>query len=318
MENTTGLLSLDGAVDQMLQPEEATEETIAEENTTEEVEPAEEPQAEEPEQEPQEEAEETDEEVDEQDSEEPVYAVKVDGTEIEVPLSELKRGYSGQRFVQKGMQEAAEARKTAEAAHAALIAERDRLAQMRQMYEQGGFPVQPTPPSKQLFESDPLAYHEKRLDYEVALEKYQQDMSQFDEMQKRQDAALNYAQQEHMKREVQALQAQIPEFQDPEKATKYKEDLITHAKDYGFTPEEVGGIVDHRALLVLNDAVQYRRLQQGKNKALAKASTAKQKTNVVKSGAKKVNSNEKAFQNKRNKLRRTGNIDDAVALMLKT
>ena len=48
MENTTGLLSLDGAVDQMLQPEEAAEETIAEESTTEEVEPAEEPQAEEP------------------------------------------------------------------------------------------------------------------------------------------------------------------------------------------------------------------------------------------------------------------------------
>jgi hypothetical protein len=73
---------------------------------------------EEPEQEPEEseddyegEDEEDTEEEYEEDSAPELYTVKVDGKEEQVSLEDLKRGYSGQKYVQKGMQEVAQIRK---------------------------------------------------------------------------------------------------------------------------------------------------------------------------------------------------------------
>ena len=63
-----------------------------------------------------EEAEEGDEEDEAEEAEdagqtEELYTVKVDGSEQEVTLEDLKRSYSGQAYIQKGMQETADSQK---------------------------------------------------------------------------------------------------------------------------------------------------------------------------------------------------------------
>ena len=58
--------------------------------------------------------------------------VKIDGNEVEVTLDELRQGYSGQKYVQKGMQEAATQRKEAEQVYESLLNERKQMAQLFQ------------------------------------------------------------------------------------------------------------------------------------------------------------------------------------------
>jgi len=58
------------------------------------------------------------------------YMVKVDGQEQEVTLDELKRGYSGQKYIQKGMTEVAENRKNFDKLQNEVSQERQLLQQM--------------------------------------------------------------------------------------------------------------------------------------------------------------------------------------------
>ena len=68
-----------------------------------------------------EEAEEDERDTEEAEEPEPeLYTVRVDGKEEKVTLEELTRGYSGQQYVHKGMQEAAAYRKEAEAVYASF------------------------------------------------------------------------------------------------------------------------------------------------------------------------------------------------------
>ncbi len=55
-------------------------------------------------------ADESEADADEAEPAERFYTVKVDGREQQVPLNELLRGYSGQAYIQRGMQEVADAR----------------------------------------------------------------------------------------------------------------------------------------------------------------------------------------------------------------
>ena len=57
---------------------------------------------------------EDDEDEDDAVPESQTFTVKIDGEEKAVTLDELKQGFSGQKFVQKGMQENAQARKQTE------------------------------------------------------------------------------------------------------------------------------------------------------------------------------------------------------------
>ena len=110
-----------------------------------------------------------DDEVEEQ-SIPPIYQVKVDGKEVEVTLEDLKRSYSGQSHIQKGMQEAAAQRKQAEEVYANLTAEREKLRLQLENIQKLGDSNAPKKPDKALMESDPIAFFEQMENYREALE----------------------------------------------------------------------------------------------------------------------------------------------------
>ena len=85
--------------------------------------------------------------------------VKVDGKEQMWTLDQLKQSAAGQAAINKRFQEAAEARKQIEQANAALAQQQQQLVQLYQQAQQGGLQA-PTPPSRELFESDPIGYME--------------------------------------------------------------------------------------------------------------------------------------------------------------
>ena len=243
--------------------------------------------------------------------------VKVDGKEVEVTLDELKQGYSGQKYVQKGMQEAAQQRKEAEGVYEALLNERKQINQLYQQLQQGGLAQAPTPPSRELFDSDPIGYMEQKMNYDESKGKYDQQMAQLQQVSSQNTQAEKVAKQTYLKQEMQTLQQKIPEFGDSNKASKIKERLVQVGREhYGYTPEEIGQVMDHRAIQVLHDAMKYRDIMSGKAKAVAKTKKARP---IVKAGAKKVNdSATKVRQRQKAKLQKSGSIDDALGLILNT
>lgn len=254
----------------------------------------------------------TDDEEADLDSE--LYTVKVDGEEYQVTLDDLKRGYSGQQYVQKGMKHAAEARKQAEEVYVELQKARQEVVELANQINSGDFLAKPTEPSREMFDTDPIGYMEAKLKYDDDVAKYNQQMAQVSEYQQRQLAAEQNATRAMLQQEALQLKALIPELGDSEKASKWKEKITTAAQSYGYSAEDLDGIVDHRAMRILNDAMKYQDIMNGKAKATQKVQGKKP---VVKAGSKrKVDAKAAARKKQEQKLARSGKLEDAVSLLL--
>lgn len=330
MDQTTEKVALDGsiesAVSAMIAPESVeNEETDTNEvaepeetNDTEEANAESENDSEESEDsddDDEDDAEDEEEDADEANKTEPVYTIKVDGTEKQVTLSELKRGYSGQQFVQKGMQEAAAQRKQAEEVYAALLNERQQISQLYQQIQGGQIATPPKAPTRELFDSDPIGYMEAKLNYDEQVAQYQQQQAQFQQLSAQQSQAQQVARQAYLQQEVENLKSVIPELANPAHAGKFKDQILQAGAAYGYTADEISQVVESRALHVLRDAMKYREIMGGKKKADEKAQSARPKTTPIKAGSKKlVKSNKDVLQKKTN-LKRSGSIEDALSLM---
>jgi len=247
----------------------------------------------------------------------PVFTIKVDGTEKQVTLSELKRGYSGQEYVQKGMQEAASQRKQAEEVYAALLSERQQIAQLYQQIQSGQVAAAPKAPSREMFESDPIGYMEAKMNFDDDVAKYQQQNDKFQELSAQQSQAEQAARQAYLIREVENLKTVIPELGNPERANKFKEQILQAGQAYGYTANEIGQVVESRALHVLRDAMMYRQIMSGKQKADEKAKGARPKSTPIRAGSKKMEQSNRAVLQTKTKLKNSGRIEDALSLMLK-
>lgn len=334
--------SIDGAIASLIQPDEdtaATEEAPEEqaeeveaelEEATPEVEDEETEEVEDEQPESDDvESEDDDEEAgdsaeDEQDTDEAeteqeqqLFTVKVDGKSEAVTLDDLKRGYSGQKYIQKGMQEVAEARKATEDVYHALVNERKQIAQVYEQAKSGQLLTAPVEPSRELFDTDPIGYMDAKLKYDEQLKAYDTQMQQMEAINQQQTQAEKAAQQAYIQNELATLQKVIPDFADTKKASAIRDQLMTVGSNvYGYDPSEISQVMDHRAIRVLHDAMRYQELMEGKKAAEQKADPVNRRKRPVKSGAKKANSNKTLRKKQRQTLSKTGSIEDAIALLI--
>lgn len=260
---------------------------------------------------------ETDEEGEEDEtSQEQTFTVKVDGQDVSVSLSELTRSYSGQKYIQKGMQEAAEARKQAETAFQDLQAKGEQLNAALQQVQQGVLP-EPKLPDPALAETDPMAYLQADAKYQNDLRQYQMQQQHIAQAQAQAQEATKEARAAYVAEQSEKLKALIPELGDAEKAPKIYAGIRAVATDvYGFTEQELGGVTDARHVQVLNDARQWRELQASKAQVTQQAQKKARK--VVKPGAKRTTDpNAARIAKAQQRLQSSGSIDDAVALIMK-
>lgn len=254
-------------------------------------------------------------EIDNAGQEEPdVYTVSVDGVEQQVTLDDLKQGYSGQKYIQQKMSENAAVKKQLQEARETISAEREKIAKFYENLREG-VPTPPVPPSKEVFDEDPIGFMEQKLQYEEDMKGYESKMRELEQMATAQQEEQKKAFARHVQEESLKLQQIVPDFADREKATKIMSNLaVGGEKAYGFSQSDVMGITDHRAILVLRDALAYRKIQAGKKKAQKKVKNSRP---VVKPGTKRSEKQggRKARQNKRSQLRQSGNINDAVDLI---
>jgi hypothetical protein len=300
--------SIESAISQLIQPE--TEEQPAETAEIEEVEEDEEDYEDEGEEgeEPEEEGEDDVEDTEDAGSEEPTtFSVKVDGVEKRVTLEDLKQGYSGQQYVQQGMQQVAEMRKQFEQIAGDFLNEREQAKAIFAQVQNMQVPSPPVPPNEDNFTSDPIGFLEAQMKYSREAKEHQALTGN--------SKAEEQVRNAYLQREMETLRQAIPDFADPEKAQNLRNNMFKVSQEtYGFDPQEISAITDSRVLRVLHDAMQFRAAQGGKEQAIKKAKAKPRRT--VKPGAKKTSSNRDSQAKARSNLKRSGSIQDAMSLIL--
>ena len=324
---TTEPVTLESAADSLLLPNEPEQlEEVAEvEEVAEEVTDAEEVETEDLELDADEdtaeddgdfdETEEDDDDTEEEASEQPkLYTVPVDGVDVQATLEELKQDFSGRKYIQKGMQEAADQKKHAEQIFNALQQEQARLAQLYQTMQQGGVVQAPVKPSPQMAQDDPIGYISAMADFDAKKEAFDQQQAQFSQVTEQQTQAQAQAMQAYVAEQRQVLERDIPEFADAEKGRQIQNDIRSMGERYGFSTEELSGISDARVVKVMHAAMKWEKLQASKGKVEKKAKKARPVTKPK--APRKVNAEAKRRDQMRDKLKSTGSIDAAVELLM--
>lgn len=242
-----------------------------------------------------------------------LYTVKVDGKEEQRTLDQLKQGYAGQSAIGRGLQENAQVRKQLDQEKALFQQQQQQFFQLHQQAQNGGLQA-PTPPTRELFESDPIGYMEEKLKYDESKAQYDQNLFQMQQMQQQQAQQQTQAHQSYLQEQAEILKQHIPEIADPEKGEKLKGELMNVGMEYGFTADEMAAVSDARYVRALNDARKYRALVAKRKSTQAKGEKARP---VVKAGAKKRQDGNVATRKKaQSRLQKTGSIDDALSLIL--
>ena len=314
------------AILSLLDPEEEKPQTEeAQPTEEEESQPLEEDESFEEESEEKEEAEEAEEESEETEGEEEeeLYAVTVNGEEVAVSLDELLSGYSRQSDYTRKTQEIANDRKEMESLQQQYNSEIAQIQQERQQYmdaltnvmqgSMGELEKFATVDWNALRENDPIEYVTTREQYREAQEKIQGLQNEQARAAQTQQAQMQKAQQEMLQVEKGKLVEALPDWGVPDKQKELATNLQSYAKEQGFTADELNSLIDHRSILVLLKAQKYDQLQ----KSNVKSKKLKNKPKVIRAGT--GTSTTKSDRSKRTaqmkRLRGTGHIDDASALL---
>ena len=150
----------------------------------------------------------------------------------------------------------------------------------------------------QLAEEDPAEY----IRAQNKLGKVNQVIQKIQaEQQKIQQEQMEYIRSEFIPKEMEKLKTAIPSW-----GQEVKDAIVKTGEDYGFTPDELNGIIDSRMIKVLHDAHQYQRLQ-GQKPEITKKVVNKPK--VMKPGTRsKQDSGGDALK----RLKKSGRYEDAA------
>lgn len=217
--------------------------------------------------------------------EEPIFTVNIGGKDIEVTLEEARQGYMRLNDYTRKTQAVAEQQKAVAAEHEQAQVQSQRLMAEIQAVSEAVIGTPPERPDPALLDTDPQAFYTQQR----VVEQWQETAKQWQEWR-------NQKTQEHQQAQVQertrALQEEAEKFV---KAFDIKDDAAFNArvgevqgylsKSFGYQPEELAQVIDHRAYVVAHKAMLYDQMvASGKGKASLKAKKARIKP--VNSGAK--------------------------------
>ena len=246
-------------------------------------------------------------------SDDTVIEYKSDGEMRKKTLGELKRDNAGQDYIQRKMQEIATVEKNYKSDFEQLNQQRQQMLDFFNQAKDQGL-QEPVPPSADLFDSDPIAYMQEKLKYDESKKSYDAKVAQVNDFKTQQNAAHEARLQEYTMNQAQLLSQKLPEIVDPNKGEVIKKGIAEAGEYYGFTPEELGSVRDHRYILAMHDAMRYRQLVQKK----AKATSQKESLGTVKAGAKKKATAYNAKQKAKVKesMQKSGSVDDVAKFLL--
>ena len=244
------------------------------------------------------------------------YTIKVDGKDVEVTLDELQAGYSRQADYTRKSQVLAEQRKKADEELAATQQERQRyLSQLEQFTAQADSKLDELKSTDwtKLKEEDPTEYMLKRDQYRELQENKRTVEEEQKNLQYKSQQEQQAKWQEELVRQQEIMAQRLPEWNDPTKGTKLKQDIKSFALKTGFSEQEVDSLIDARSVDVLHKAMLY------DNLLAAKISNKKAKVvpKVTRPGSPptkgEISSDKVKAQ--RARLKKTGRVKDATSVI---
>jgi len=209
------------------------------------------------------------------------FEVTADGEVVTVSLAELKKSYGLEAAHTRKSQALARER---EALRSQLEAEvqasvgqkgleyQQGLTQIRQALEK----INGEPNWVELRKTlEPGEFLKQKADWEASKAELDQLKRHETEVAEQNQRTQAEQFQKYRRAEQDKLLAAVPEWADSEKAKSEQAKLVSVAKQYGFSEQEVLGVTDHRAILLLRDAMRYRELHREPNKPKPKTSDIK-------------------------------------------
>lgn len=236
-----------------------------------------------------------------------------DGSVISV--QDLKRGFLSQASFTRGSQENAKERETLASQKAeteqyarTLQAHRDFLLQASQYFV-------PQQPDRSLLDRgspnyDPITYAAQKADYDDRIAVLTQLQQASSSEQERTTGEQKRQQKELRDKEGQRLLEVMPELKKPDVYKKFWTDSVETMAEYGFSPDELDQIADHRFYIAMRDLAAYRRAR--KQLPVVKEAI---KSKPVLSGKRRMDTAEKSSREKQvrgEQLRKTGSFDAGV------
>ena len=255
-----------------------------------------------------------DEPEDEQlDSDAQAFTVTVDGKPEEVPLDELIAGYHRYATYTKKSQELAQERQGFGEEQQALRQMHQQysgvLSQLHQQMEAANKP--PDMDWGALERENPVQFLKLKYLEQQRAGEIQAVQAEQGRMQQLLAGENQKKLQERLTVEQGLVLEKIPEWSDGDLQANEQRKLVEFGKAVGYSDNELNTLYDHRALVVLRDAMRYNELTNGD-----KITEAKSKIGSVKGGNKEISRQVRSrkTKEKRARLKSTGKVDDAAAL----
>lgn len=164
---------------------------------------------------------------------------------------------------------------------------------------------------------DPLEYPKVRAQYDTLLQGYQASAMQYQQKQQAVATQLQRIRADMLQQEAALLPKLVPAWSDQTKFAAAQKDISDYIRSNGIDPAAVSGRYLDTAFAMATawKAAQYDKLQKAKTEKVKQLRTAPP---VVKPGASQPASTSKdeADRKQRDRLRRTGSLEDAASLLL--
>ena len=254
------------------------------------------------------------EQIDTQEKQEdsPSYTVKVNGQELDVTLDELRNGYSRDADYRQKTEELSHQRKQFQSESEKQRQDySQKLNELNQRLSAAQVDLNAEINSAdldKLYEEDPTEAARVERKLKKKQDALNQSLQQTQAEQKEQFSSFLQDQQ-------RKLVSKMPEFSDPAKASSLKANMKSTLNNYGFNDQEVAQVYDHRIVMLVNDAMKYRSMQNSKPN-IAKKITKPSKP--FSSGVKqsKSEANLKLRRDKFSRLKKSGSMKAAQDVFL--
>ena len=293
-------------------PEEAQAELQADETVEEEIVEEEELLADDFE-----ETEETETLDDEQDeieevSEPQLYAVKINGEDVEVTIDELQSSYSRQADYTRKTQELAQQRKTVEEQQSEVAKNeaiyKELLPKMEAALSES---LGDEPNWETLYSNDPIGYVRERDLWNEKQQKLQAVQAEQTRLQEEDQVKQQEQIQKYMQYGEKQILNHVPEWKDKTIQQEEKLAIRDHAiNDLGFTAEEINQVYDYRLLMGLRNSWMQNKTQKAvKKKPTQKASA---RNRVAKPGSVSRKKTSTPLKKSKARLAKSGKVQDAA------
>jgi len=234
-----------------------------------------------------------------------------------VTVSELINGNLKDRDYRQKTTAHAEAVKAFEARSSAAEKQHAEVTQQRDYMVQLLESIVPKPPDPSQATTDPVGYTaaKAQFDYWVGHLQQLQAAQQRETAEKQERTDQQIAERRHA--EMSALMEKAPDLKDEARANAFVKDIERYAEHYGYHPQDIKDALpnDHRAALVIRDALRYRKLQANKTKVAAKVEG---RPPVTKGGNRldPARAQARSARVAMDRLNQTGSLNDGVAALL--